>query len=96
MPRAGVLPSPTPTTPRTAERTEFQLELALSGSDSALLRVVATLHRRRCRILSACLHDDDRGAARLQVRVAAPPAYAARVEHWLSALVDVRRVAVLS
>jgi acetolactate synthase regulatory subunit len=77
---------------------ELYLTLELAPDhDAALLRVLSTLHRRRCRVLDASFRGDtDGGSDRLELRVQAPGPYAARVEHWLRGLVDVYHAAVRS
>jgi hypothetical protein len=92
--------SPSNTLPAAPERcmapAEIHLELELArGSDSALLRVVSTLHRRRCRVLHASFHGDGGACDQLSLHVQAPGPYAPRVEHWLRGLVDVRRAVTL-
>jgi hypothetical protein len=73
-----------------SEPTELALTLVLDGaSDSALLRVLATLHRRRCRVTAAGFWSE-RGE--LQLRLQAAPIHARRIERWLEALVEVRQV----
>lgn len=73
-----------------SQPTELTLTLVLDGaSDSALLRVVTTLHRRRCRVTAAGFRAE-RGE--LELRLEANPAHARRIEQWLQALVEVRQV----
>jgi hypothetical protein len=93
MTRVDAPPSPT-----LAAAAEICLTLELAReNDAALLRVVSTLHRRRCRVLDASFRGDtDAGTDRLELRIEAPGAYAARVEHWLRGLVDVHHAAVRS
>lgn len=84
-------PAVAPPSPTAAHR-ELHLELELEReSGSALLRVVSTLHRRRCRVLHASFRPAAGGRDQLELIVQAPNAYAARVEHWLRGLIDVRR-----
>lgn len=73
------------------------VELALSlelqpGSETALLRTLTLLHRRRCQVLEARYDASEAGGDRLTVRVAAPPRHAHCVASWLSALIEVRAV----
>jgi len=83
-------PSPTST------QTELHLSLELErGSGSALLRVISTLHRRRCRVLHASFGRGDGHTDELRLHILAPGPYAHRVEHWLRGLVDVRCAATL-
>ncbi len=73
-----------------SQTNELALTLALDGaSDSALLRVVTTLHRRRCRVTAARFRSE-RGE--LELRLQADPVHADRIEQWLGALVEVRQV----
>ena len=91
MPRVDAPP------PTTTRQTEIRLTLELErDGGAALLRVVSTLHRRRCRVIHADFHGDSGGCDRLELRIQAPRAYAPRVEHWLRGLVDVRRATVLA
>jgi hypothetical protein len=69
----------------------FTLELE-PGNHSALLRTLALLHRRRCRVIEAEYRSRLNGDDRLDLRLQAPAAHAHCVRAWLSALVDVRRV----
>jgi acetolactate synthase regulatory subunit len=65
-------------------------------ADDALLRVLSTLHRRRCRVtaaeFAAEFAADQAASGRLALRIQAPAAHAGRVGHWLNSLVDVRHV----
>jgi hypothetical protein len=73
-----------------SEPTELALTLVLDGaSDSALLRVMATLHRRRCRVTAAGFRSE---CGELELRLQAAPVHARRIEQWLQALVEVRHV----
>jgi hypothetical protein len=91
MTRAVAPPSPIST------QAELHLTLELErDSGSALLRVVSTLHRRRCRVLRASFHPSPTGRDELDLVVQAPGAQAARVAHWLRSLVDVRRAELRS
>jgi hypothetical protein len=87
-----------PPSPRPAAATELCLTLELAReNDAALLRVVSTLHRRRCRVLDASFRGEPHGSTdRLELRIEAPEPYAARVEHWLRGLVDVHHATVRS
>jgi hypothetical protein len=90
MTRAAAPPSPTST------QTELRLSLELErDSGSALLRVVSTLHRRRCRVMHASFRPASSERDALDLVVQAPGAYAGRVEHWLGALVAGRSAAAL-
>jgi hypothetical protein len=69
---------------------ELQLTLELArDSDTVLLRVFSTLHRRRCRVLNASFRGSGGRTDRLQLRVEAPHASASQLARWLGALVDV-------
>ena len=61
-------------------------------ADDALLRVLSTLHRRRCRVTAAEFAADRAAPGRLALRIQAPAAHAGRVGHWLNSLIDVRHV----
>ena len=63
-----------------------------SDADDGLLRVLCTLHRRRCRVTAAEFAADRAAPGRLALRIQAPAAHAGRVGHWLSSLIDVRHV----
>jgi hypothetical protein len=91
MTRAVAPPSPTST------HAELHLTLELErDSGSALLRVVSTLHRRRCRVLQASLRPTGSNRDELELILHAPDFYASRVEHWLRDLVDVHRAELRS
>jgi acetolactate synthase regulatory subunit len=60
-------------------------------ADDALLRVLSTLRRRRCRVTAAEFAADG-APGRLALRIQAPAAHAGRVGHWLNSLIDVRHV----
>jgi acetolactate synthase regulatory subunit len=62
------------------------------AADDVLLRVLSTLHRRRCRVTAAEFAADRRTTGRLALQVEAPAAHADRVAHWLNSLVDVQHV----
>jgi hypothetical protein len=81
-------------TPMQAEL-HLSLELERDGG-SALLRVVSTLHRRRCRVVHASFRSAPTGTDQLDLVVSAPAPYAARVEHWLRGLVDVHRAVTVA
>jgi acetolactate synthase regulatory subunit len=69
----------------------FALELD-SKSPTALLRIVALLHRRRCRVTEIEYRSRVDGRDHLDLRVHAPRAHAHCLAAWLSALLDVRHV----
>ena len=71
--------------------TTFDLEV--TDDPAAPVRVLVTLQRRRCRIMSVDFRRADRHRpGRLVVSVEAPPSHAHRVGAWLSNLVDVLEV----
>ena len=77
--------------------TELTLTVEFNDdADDALLRVLSTLHRRRCRVtaaeFAAEFGTDQAASARLALRIQAPAGHAGRVGHWLNSLVDVRHV----
>jgi acetolactate synthase regulatory subunit len=89
--------------------TELRLTVEFNDdAEDALLRVLSTLHRRRCRVTAAEFASEsasefaagfasDRAAAgRLALRIEAPAGHAGRVGHWLNSLVDVRHVSATS
>ena len=64
-----------------------------TGRDDVLVRALALLRRRGCRIVAVDFHEADRhGPGRFDVCVHAPPRTEHRIEAWLSALVDVVEV----
>ena len=64
-----------------------------TGRDDVLVRVLALLRRRGCRIVAVDFHTADRhGPGRFEVCVEAPPRTEDRIEAWLAALVDVLEV----
>ena len=78
---------------QTQPNTELALTVRLDPScEGALLRVLSTLHRRRCRVTAARFHQDDSGSDRLALRLFAPAARAAQVELWLASLIEVHGV----
>src|SRR4051794_5422109 len=67
--------------------------VATTGRDDVLVRALALLRRRGCRIVAVDFHEADRhGPGRFDVCVEAPPRTEHRVEAWLAALVDVVEV----
>jgi acetolactate synthase regulatory subunit len=70
------------------------LVLEIERHESALLRIVSSCHRRRCRIVALTYElPPQMQAATLTLDVLPPPQGARTLVAWLSALVDVRRVA---
>jgi hypothetical protein len=70
------------------------LNLVLApGDDSAPLRVLSLLTRRRCRVRRAAfaIGDGSDGPV-MRVEVDSPPGREATVVRWVSALIPVRRV----
>jgi acetolactate synthase regulatory subunit len=77
----------------TADATELTLTVEFGDdANDTLLRVLSTLHRRRCRVTAAEFAADSSAPGRLALRVQAPAAHAARVGDWLNSLIDVRQV----
>ena len=77
-----------------AQPTTNSLSLKLEfvpGSSTALLRVIALLHRRCCRVMRADYIASAAGD-RLDLAIEAPPAHAHQVPAWLMGLIDVTRV----
>jgi acetolactate synthase regulatory subunit len=71
--------------------TTFDLEV--TDDPAALVRVLVTLQRRRCRITAVDYQRADRHRpAVLRIAVQAPPSHAHRVGAWLRNLVDVLAV----
>ena len=61
-----------------------------TGRDDVLVRALALLRRRGCRIVAVDFLTADRhGPGRFEVCVEAPPRTEHRIEAWLAALVDV-------
>ena len=64
-----------------------------TGHGEVLVRALALLRRRGCRIVAVDFHEADRhGPGRFDVCVEAPPRTEHRIQAWLSALVDVVEV----
>jgi acetolactate synthase regulatory subunit len=64
-----------------------------TGRGDVLVRALALLRRRGCRIVAVDFHEADRhGPGRFDVCVEAPPRTEHRIAAWLSALVDVVEV----
>ena len=64
-----------------------------TGRGDVLVRALALLRRRGCRIVAVDFHEADRhGPGRFDVCVEAPARTGHRIEAWLSALVDVVEV----
>jgi hypothetical protein len=79
--------------PPHAGATELMLTVEFcDDADDALLRVLSTLHRRRCRVTAAEFAADRPEPGRLALRIQAPAAHAGSVAQWLNSLVDVRHV----
>ena len=71
--------------------TTFELEV--TDDPAAVVRVLGTLQRRRCRITAVDFSRADRHRpGRLLVSVDAPPSHAHRMGAWLANLVDVLEV----
>ena len=81
------------TSPPIATTKPLTLTLELEHrSESALLRAISLLHRRRCRITRVEYRSGTGPCDRLTVWVEAPRLHAHRVEAWLAALVEVHGV----
>jgi len=64
-----------------------------TGRGDVLVRVLALLRRRGCRIVAVDFHEADRHRpGRFDVCVEPPPRTEHRIEAWLSGLVDVMGV----
>jgi hypothetical protein len=82
-------------TPR-AVGTRQELEIELHDDGEALQRILAVLHRRRCRVTHLEFSARDRHRpGRLVVHVVAPTAHAHCLGPWLDRLVGVTRVEAL-
>ena len=69
------------------------LDVRLRDSPDAVVRVLAMLRRRRCRITAVDFVAGDRHEPGwLRIRVLAPPAKANSLRHWIANLVDVLEV----
>jgi hypothetical protein len=89
------MPTALPTHPPTTAGNQVELELALEiepESPTALLRIVALLHRRRCQVTEARYRSRINGSGHLELRIDAPRAHAHCVTAWLSALLEVHNV----
>jgi hypothetical protein len=83
--------APRPPDPGAARPRRYAVET--TGRDDVLVRALALLRRRGCRIVAVDFHEADRhGPGRFVVCVEAPPRTEHRIEAWLSALVDVLEV----
>ena len=70
--------------------TRRTLELEITTSQQALVRVLTILQRRRCRVVQVDYVAGDRHyPGRLLIGVEAPAGHAHCVERWLGNLVDV-------
>ena len=64
-----------------------------TGRGDVLVRALALLRRRGCRIVAVHFHEADRhGPGRFDVCVEAPPRTEHRIEAWVLGLVDVLAV----
>jgi hypothetical protein len=89
--------------PANARATELTLMIEFgtdADADDALLRVLSTLHRRRCRVtaaeFAAGFAADRAAPGQLALRIRAPAGQAGRVAHWLNSLLDVRKVSTVA
>jgi hypothetical protein len=72
------------------------LSVQLGPQAGAVVRILALLQRRRCRVTRVdFLAGDRHRPGHLLIGCEAPAAHAHRVEHWVRALVDVQAVEVL-
>jgi acetolactate synthase regulatory subunit len=72
---------------------EYLLDVRVRDSPDALVRVLATLRRRRCDITAVDFAAGDRHRPGwLKVAVLAPGATASSLPHWMANLVDVLEV----
>ena len=79
-----------PAPPALAAARPRRLDLETTGAEDVLVRVLALLRRRGCRIVSVDFHEADRhGPGRLVLGVEAPPRIEHALENWLLGLVDV-------
>jgi acetolactate synthase small subunit len=73
--------------------TTTTFDLDVTDDPAALVRVLVTLQRRRCRITAVDFsHADRHRPGRLLVSVDAPAGHAHRMGAWLANLVDVLEV----
>jgi acetolactate synthase regulatory subunit len=67
--------------------------LRTTGRGEVLVRALALLRRRGCRIVAVDFREADRhGPGRFDISVEPPPRTEHRIEAWLGALVDVVEV----
>ena len=79
-----------PAPPASAAARPRRLELATTGKEDVLVRVLTLLRRRGCRIVAVDFHESDRhGPGRLELAIEAPPRIEHALESWLLGLVDV-------
>jgi acetolactate synthase regulatory subunit len=84
-------PIPAPLDAGAARPQRYAVET--TGRGDVLVRALALLRRRGCRIVAVDFHEADRhGPGRFDVCVEAPARTGHRIEAWLSALVDVVEV----
>ena len=77
------------------QRTMVRRRVALDvgTAPDVLVRVLALLRRRQCRVIAVQFHEADRhGPGRFELTVVAPLRTVNRVEAWLGGLVDVYAV----
>lgn len=89
------MPTALPTHPPTTAGSQVELAFALEidpESPTALLRIVALLHRRRCQVSEAGYRSRIDECGHLELRIDAPRAHAHCVAAWLSTLLEVRNV----
>ena len=78
---------------RSAGGVDYLLDVRIRDSPEAIVRVLATLRRRRCGITAVDFAVGDRHRPGwFRIRVVAPPATANSLPHWIGNLVDVLAV----
>jgi acetolactate synthase regulatory subunit len=89
----SVITSPIAAPPAAPAARPHRLALETTGRGDVLVRTLALLRRRGCRIVAVDFREADRhGPGRFEVAVEPPPRTGHRVEAWLLGLVDVVRV----
>jgi len=78
---------------QSAAGVDYMLDVRIRNSPDAIVRVLATLRRRRCEITTVDFAVDDRHRPGwLRIGVLAPPATVGSLPHWVANLVDVQAV----
>jgi acetolactate synthase regulatory subunit len=79
--------------PKQSVGVDYLLDVRIRDSPDAIVRVLATLRRRRCEITAVDFAARDRHRpGSFRIGVLAPPATASSLPHWLGNLVDVLEV----